>query len=562
MASTKSLMFLLIRVGLLMNRLLAYDEFNCKYDVDIFNCININCSGKHELVRIPADVNSLMNASLGPNQLLCSIDLRETGIYEINQQTIENINLIYNYLAKSNSNHKNNAIKLLVSNISEIGVFSLVNVNIVLYISDSAVTNVRAKSLQMSSAKLEVNLVNVTLTTADWLNLLDSANLKLLSLRNMPDLASTFKEEIPLHPIASIIDVRIYSSQLPPIDSNFYLFNVLAYVEQLELVDCSISHIQENIFLEFNAAFSHLRVLVLANNRLERISGETFNGLDNLIILDLDDNPIEFIEANAFEGLVNLRTLSLSGNVKLFELLQQPVWLSVFLFNSSSPMPHPALQEINLKNKLWLDDFCLIQLFTRLNLNSLSDFYINEYKSNKHLKLFYEPEILSDNLFVEDDKAFCNLNFMCHNQIYYSKTVWSLDIESLCARIENIEKTCFYYKMSSECNGHQAEMNRKIYEPKLQANKSLMSFKTPCSRPRKLMENINIRIIIFFVICFIVMLIVLTLAFFYYCSNDKDGLDMQDKAKRELNVDAAKVNAKHYGNEYFVLLLTSDQVKN
>ena len=531
MTSTKSFIFMLICVGLLMNRLLAYDEFNCRYDEDMFNCININCNGKHELDRIPAHVNSLMNASLSPNQLLCSIDLRETGIHEINQQTIENINLIYNHLLKSNSNHQNNAIKLLVSNISEIGVFSLVNVNIVLYISDSMITDVKAKSLQMSSAKLEVNLVNVTLTTSDWLHLLDSANLKLLSLRNMPGLVSTFMEEMPLNPIASIIDVRIYSSQLPPIDSNFYLFKMLAYVEQLELVDCSISHIQENIFLEFNAAFSHLRVLVLTNNRLERISGDTFNGLDNLIILDLDDNPIEFIEANAFEGLVNLRTLSLSGNVKLIELLQH---------------------------------FCLIQLFTRLNLNSLSDFYINEYKSNKHLKLFYEAEILRENLLEVDDKAFCNLNFMCHNQIYYSKTIWSLDIESLCESIQNMEKSCFYYKMSSECNGHQTElMNRKIYEQKLQANKSLMSFKTPCSSPRKLMENI--RLIIFFVICFVVLLIVSTLTFFYYCSN-KDGFDikneMQDKAKRELNVDVARVNAKHYGNEYFVLLLTSDQVKN
>lgn len=85
----------------------------------------------------------------------------------------------------------------------------------------------------------------------NWLHLLDSAKLKLLSLRNIPNLKEEFNnlnKEILVYPMASINDVKIYNTYLPIIDDNFFLFKVLKFIEQLELNSCSISFIKNSIF--------------------------------------------------------------------------------------------------------------------------------------------------------------------------------------------------------------------------------------------------------------------------------------------------------------------------
>ena len=67
-------------------------SFNCDYEIDSYNCVHINCKGLKELNEIPSNLNSLINATLKKNQILCSIDLSETGFQTIESYSMENIN--------------------------------------------------------------------------------------------------------------------------------------------------------------------------------------------------------------------------------------------------------------------------------------------------------------------------------------------------------------------------------------------------------------------------------------------------------------------------------------
>ena len=86
------------------------------------------------------------------------------------------------------------------------------------------------------------------MTSIHWFHLLDSAKLKLLSLRNIPNLKEENPIDFLMYPIASINDVKIYNSYLPIIDDYFFLFKLLKHIEQLELNSCSISFIKNSIF--------------------------------------------------------------------------------------------------------------------------------------------------------------------------------------------------------------------------------------------------------------------------------------------------------------------------
>lgn len=89
------------------------------------------------------------------------------------------------------------------------------------------------------------------MSSINWFHLLESAKLKLLSLRNIPNLKEEFNsqnKEFIMYPIATITDVKIYHSYLPIIDDYFFLFKLLKSIEQLELNSCSISFIKNSIF--------------------------------------------------------------------------------------------------------------------------------------------------------------------------------------------------------------------------------------------------------------------------------------------------------------------------
>jgi len=219
---------------------------------------------------------------------------------------MENINEIYTELIAYNIEHANNVIKVSLSNIKQIESFKLTNTNIVLFIRDSLIKGaVEPKSLRLSSHKIDLNLINVTLNANGWLNLLDSTSFhNLFTMRNIPNLNSLFDEtqSSRLFPITTITDLKVYNSYMPLLDENcFFMLKILKYIEQIEISNCSISQIKEKLFNKIT--FSYLRSLSLANNRLTRINTFTFAGLNELVMLDLDDNPIEIIEMGAFDSL-------------------------------------------------------------------------------------------------------------------------------------------------------------------------------------------------------------------------------------------------------------------
>ena len=208
--------------------------------------MNINCNGLKSLQKIPHTLKKLVNATLNKTQIVCSIDLSETGIKVLNSDVFENFNQFILELVKINRNHEKSTLKLSFSNIESIESFKLPHLNTVLFISDSSLKKIQPQSLSYNS-KIELNLLNVTANSVNWLNLLDSSRLKLLNLRNIPNMEEEFIDTShQLFPIATIIDLKIYHTFLPILDENFFLFKTIKYIEQMEFMGCSIFKIKND----------------------------------------------------------------------------------------------------------------------------------------------------------------------------------------------------------------------------------------------------------------------------------------------------------------------------
>ncbi len=564
---------------------------SCEYDIDQFNCLNIRCRGNTDLTRIPPTLYHLINTDLQTDKILCSVDFRQTGITQITRNSIDNINHIYTDLVKLNPQHQQNRIKLSFSNLELVEPFDVHHVNVAVYIQNSNITRVAPKSLQTSSPRIELNVVASRLSRTDWLHLLDSANLRLLSLRNIPNLETEFNESTDtLVPMASITDVKVYNSALPAvIDNKFFLFRALAYVEQMELIACSIKDIRDDVFIEFSMTFNSLRILILTNNKLSRIRNHTFRGLDSLAILDLDGNQIELIETDAFNHLRNLRTLSLNGNAKILSMLDSPMWLQFYMFNSTNEQA--SLTQISLKSESWSKNFCLVQKFTNLNLHTLSDFHLNQNKT-RELILFDPTEIVNSNVLHEPDSpAYCNFKFICHNQIYFSKTIWNLNMGRVCDMIKEIGRPCPFYTMRAKClyeqqaKGEMRHLNSQLtqydrIDSSLEAgNKSSTSANCSGSSSNRFW---SIWSIAFATMGVVLAFISLSLGLFYYSySKSKDVYDIekrfyedsQGQAEEKLMIgntisdSIVNVDENHhaaqslFGNDYYVFLLSKNQFK-
>jgi hypothetical protein len=514
------------------------------------------------------------------------MDFRNSGIIELTNDSIANINRIYAQMMRQNSKHEQNLIKISFSNLKSIDAFDIQYVNIALYIQNSDITSVSPMSLEKSSSHIELNIVDSRLDCNGWVNLLDSANLRLLSLRNIPNLISVFEEakSIGKRPFASITDLKVYNSPMPKyVDTENFLFNVITYIEQLELIGCSITKIQDSVFA--TKAFVNLRVLIMSNNNLKILGNNTFTGLKNLIILDLDDNPIEHIESNTFNGLKKLKSLSLNGNVKLAELLNRPHWLNQFLFSNIST----NLNQINIKTEQWNTDFCLIENFTKFNFISTN--YTKVTRENKQLNLFYTEDILDSNVLETDLKVYCNFKYICHNQMYYSNAIWNYDMQKVCEKVSKSKRTkaCPFYQMSKDC----IKNITSIDQPKMSTQSKILSTEinlrttssddllfttkstTKCSHARFVLTGVRSFII---VLAFAAMVFaVLTLGLFYYTySNGKERYRVKRKYYGDNSIDEKKtmvsqssgsdsmttIKSNNFDmNDYYVFFLSSKQIK-
>lgn len=489
-------------------------------------------------------------------------------------------------MMKQNSKHEHNLIKISFSNLNQIETFDIQHVNIALYIQNSEIAHVLPMSLEKSSTHIELNMVNSRLDCTGWVNLLDSANLRLLSLRNIPNLIDVFKEARSLEslPLASITDLKVYNSPLPEsIDDQNFLFRIITYIEQLELIGCSITEIQDNIFLQFNKAFASLRVLTMSNNNISHIGNNTFAGLNSLIILDLDHNPIEYIEANAFNRLPQLKSLSLNGNVRIVELFASPsVWLKPYLFSNVST----SLREINIKSELWLSDFCLMEEFTKFNFIAVN--YTRSNRTDNQLNLI-NTEDISD---VDDYKVYCNLKYICINQMYYSLAVWSHnDMQRICDMIGTETRQCPFYQMSKACLKRSlTSLDSKLAQMSAQSeiladtdmkttlvydnqSFSTRATTTKCTHKKFVFAGVRSFIIVLAFVAFV--FASLTLGFFYFTySNGRGRLSAERKMyyyehsldEKKTMVSQSSSESMNSGpnfdiNDYYVFFLSSKQIK-
>ena len=431
----------------------------CDFEFDYFNCLNINCNGLKSLQKIPHTLKKLVNATLNKTQIVCSIDLSETGIKILNSDVFENFNQFILELVKINRNHEKSTLKLSFSNIESIESFKLPHLNTVLFISDSSLKKIQPQSLSYNS-KIELNLLNVTANSVNWLNLLDSSRLKLLNLRNIPNMEEEFIDTShQLFPIATIIDLKIYHTFLPILDENFFLFKTIKYIEQMEFMGCSIFKIKNDTFSKYKTRFRYLKNLILSNNNLTNINEKTFNGLSNLVLLDLDENPIEFIGAESFANLKKLKILSLNNNMRLIHLMANPAWLTNILNAKTDSL----ISEINLKSSLWSKDFCSLHfLFTSIKTSNINhDKVKNTSLANytdkpRYLKIFLEEELEIDN---EDDEIYCNYNFICKYSSTFSYFLWRIESLSSCSNILKlitVEKRCLFTEKIHDCESELA----------------------------------------------------------------------------------------------------------
>lgn len=480
----------------------------CEFDVDVYNCVNVNCNGMRRLRKIPESLSDLINGSMRANEILCSIDFTDTGIVELTMETFEYFDLFLYTLIKANPNQSQTTLKLSFSNLHTIRRFQLPDyLNTVIFVRNSHLQHVQAKSMSLND-KLELNLANLNTSSLNWLHLLDSTKLKLLSLRNMLNLKSEFnilnKDLFDLAPVASINDVKIYNSYLPIIDDYFFLFKILKYIEQLEMNSCSISFIKSSIFDKYFSTFRSLKYLTLSNNNLNKISDYTFNGLSNLLMLDLDDNPIEFIQSNAFTHLKRLKYLSINSNhVKSINFNSNPAWfVNVLKLNKN-------MQEISFKTSKLLKHTCilssLINFVNTYNLNVLQaahnvtqqqqqqqqQILDTNNMARRYVRLFTQEQIeypFHTVQYLSD--VFCNVYLVCVQSMqlnasmlaysrsgYATMNLWHLELFKSCPLImnETLFQRCFIEKKTFECQKNSSIGSYEFF--KLKKNNSIFNSK-------------------------------------------------------------------------------------
>jgi hypothetical protein len=474
----------------MLNNANSFTSNYCDYDIDVFNCLNINCNSLKHIRKFPKTLKEIIPYQLKTNQFLCSIDMSDTGIVELSAaDTFEHFTMFYVNLLKINPNQT--TIKLSFSSIEHIKELRFPpELNLVLFIRDSSIRAIQSKSLSGNN-KLEVNFINVNITISNWFMLLENSRLKLLSLRNIQNLKEEYStglsQHVTLVPTTSITDVKVQYSYLPVLDDNFIFFKVLRAIEQLDLVRCSISFIKNGIFDKHVSAFKGLKYLTLANNNINRVTEQTFSGLSNLVVLDLDENPIEYVQPNTFTGLKKLRVLSMNSNmngpnVKALNPSSNPVWLFNTFKNNRD------LREINYKTNRLLQSYCVLNTMIaniksfnenvnglknntlRLSrLNSDDDIvsqhvYTNNPDTHKKLRLFPHDQLEAKyDIFNERNNLdlYCNVFLVCKYAMVYEENdntdLWVVDSFRNCPSIvlRNYEYKCGFEQKNLECQNAQ-----------------------------------------------------------------------------------------------------------
>jgi hypothetical protein len=478
------------------NNMNSFTSNYCDYEIDGQQCLIINCNSLKHIRKFPRTLKEIIPYQLKTKQRLCSIDLSDTGIVELSAaDTFEHFSVFYVNLMKINPNQT--AMVMSFSNIEYIKELRFPpELNVVLFIRDSNLRAVQSKALSGNN-KLEVNLINVNITIPNWFMLLETSRLKLLDLRNIQNLKEEYNtglnQHVSLVPTTSIVDVKVHYSYLPVLDDNFIFFKILRSIEQLDLVRCSISFIKNGIFDKHAGTFKGLKYLTLAHNNINRVTEQTFSGLQNLVKLDLDENPIEYVQQNTFVGLKKLRILSMNSNsngpnVKSLNPTGSPVWMFNIFKNNRD------LKEINYKTSRLLNSYCALNTIIS-NIKSFNE-NVNGLKNNtlrlsrlnsdddgsggggsaalaiynhnphtyKKLRLFTQEQLEAKyEIFSERNNfdLYCNVFLVCKYTMVYEENdnteLWVFDSFRACPSIvlRNYEYKCGFEQKNLECQNAQ-----------------------------------------------------------------------------------------------------------
>jgi hypothetical protein len=426
---------------------------SCEFQTDNYNCFNIICQGIKSITEMTNTLKELIDRSLilDGSQIFCSIDLSNTYIHDLNKYFYLNFNT---FIKSMKEKVQKESFKMSFSNLRKIQQFNFTsNLNLIIYIYDSFVYEINSKIFEKNK-NIDLNLVNFTTYSNNWFNLLDSSTINVLSLRFINDLTNiTFRNN---YFSSSIREIKILNSNIVYLNESFFLFKLLKYTEQIELINCDIEEIQDGLFENYDFISRNLKILILSNNNIQKITRKTFYGLKNLLLLDLDNNPIEFIDRNAFESLKVLETLSLNNNIKFDYIYYDPIWF-YSLLNSDSFKYSKSLKKISFANENSILNICyLSSLIDSINnyQNKTTSNKFYHRKRKKFIKLFprkLDLVQLYNKLKLDEFK--CNIYFVCkymEKQRKISNLIFQIESVDFCKSYHNL-----FDNSSLRCNFNQ-----------------------------------------------------------------------------------------------------------
>ncbi|CAF0879482.1 unnamed protein product [Brachionus calyciflorus] len=532
----------------------------CIHEIDSFNCLNINCNGKKNLIKLPHKLDDLIAYNLKNNELICSLDITDTGITEISTETIGNLNPIFRNFIKLNPQQEQTNLIISFSNLIQINKVDL-DPNIVIYIYDSNIRFIEPKCFD--NKQLQLNLINVSFSMLNWMHLMHKANFKLLNLRNLQlHKANNYN----LETTSVVTDLKIYNSNIPILDDQYPLFRLINSIEQLELINCSISSIKHTILNKYKS----LKYLSLSSNNLNKISDNLFVNLENLEYLDLDDNPLEYIHPNAFKSLKNLKFIS----INFFKSSRQASSSHQWFFN----LLKLNLNELNFKTNKLLNNFCLLnQIVNFLNkfnrdlFEKYEQFNImnKEYSmvNERRLRLFSHDEITIDlNRLSSNKILYCSVYFVCKYLKNYTHSyfnAWTIEYFDVCAQIltihDNNEFICAINDRIQECRkisvpSPESSIRERYQQNSLEKQFSLMTIFTKFS------------FIIMF-ISFLIFIIFIALICFLIVSYIRKKFLFKDKKSRRVPRKFTSLESRaqwfndSFDSNYYVVLVNKKHVK-
>lgn len=429
---------------------------SCEFQTVNYNCFNIICQGIKSITEMTKTLKELIDRSviLNRGQLFCSVDFSNTYIHDLNTFFYTHFNAFIEKLKVQREN-----FKMSFSNLKKIQPFNFTsNINLIVYIYDSFLYEISPKIFEKNK-NIDLNLINFTTYSNNWFNLLESSNINVLSMRFINDLNNvTFKNN---YFSSTIREIKILNSNIIYLNDNFFLFKVLKYTEQIEFINCDIEVIQDGIFENYDFISRNLKILILSNNNINKITRKTFYGLKNLILLDLDNNPIDFIDRHAFESLKALETLSLNNNIKFDYIFYDPIWF-YSLLNSNSLKYSKSLKKISVSSKNSVLNICFLSnLIDSINNypNKTNSVYFYQRKRKKILQLFprkLDMVQLYNSFKLEEFK--CNIFFVCkymEKQRHLNNLIFKVESVDFCksyhSLFDNSTLKCNFKKNIKKC---------------------------------------------------------------------------------------------------------------